>query len=308
MKRILIIGLALLMLAGCTAAPGAEPSAALRQKPPALTVISGENRIEATLGTYSWDWPNPDGTRSGVEADGRHPLDMLDDLSPLDADGPELIVRFETKGTTLDRLFIRGWDPSRAGDPESYEANYFSPAFRIAEGQAVVTLPETASGIFEVHACFTGESQGNGYYAFYVRGIEVPQAEGIPFDAQSVRILWREGLCELPQIQVIRDREELSAALQNEEGYESSADLLDELADSCSDAFFAEQELLLLRLEEGSGSISHEVRAVEQGPEGVTVSVRRQVPEICTADMAAWLLFIRVPRGTAGEALSVEIL
>ena len=314
MKRISILLLALLLTAGCLSKPqsqgeGADQPAP-QDKPPALTVVSGENQTQATLSTYSWSWPNPDGTSTGVEADGLHPLDMMDLLTPLlPEEGQPLTLRFELGTLTLDRLTIRRWDPSSAGDPAQYDSGFTLLPFTQSGNAVTVELPEESSGIFEVHAYFTGESRGDGYYAFCLQGPEASaDGEEIPFESQPVRIVWRENLGEQPQTQIIRTPAELTEALGEEEAYESSADLLDELKASYTEPFFSARELLLLRLEEGSGSISHQVTSVFRAPNGVTVTVQRHVPEICTADMAAWLLFVSLPQGTVSEAEAVTVV
>lgn len=308
MKRIFILLLLLALASGCTSAPqaGAE-GRTWRQKPPALTVISGDNQTEATLGTYSWSWPNADGTRTGVEADGLHPLDMLAYMTPLPLDGARSIeLRFEPGAATLDRLTLRRWDLSCAGDPTKYESDFKTLPFALDGDTVTADLSDGRGGIFEVHAYFTGESRGDGWYGFCLWGEADPQAS-IPFESQPVRVVWREGLGELPEVQVIRSREELLDALEGEEGYESAADLLYERIASCSGSFFDDRALILLRIESGSGSIRFEAEAVERTDEGVTVTVRRTAPEVCTADMAAWLLFIEVP-ADIGDTVTVTIL
>ena len=314
MKRISILLLALLLTAGCLSKNPSQSEGtdrpAPQDTPPELTVSSGENHTRAILSTYSWSWPNPDGTSTGVEADGLHPLDMIDLLTPLPLiEGCPLTLRFELGALTLDRLTIRRWDLSSAGDPTRYESGFTLLSFTQSGNAVTVELPEKSSGIFEVHAYFTGESQGDGYYAFCLQGPETSaEGEQIPFESQTVRIVWRENLGEQPQTQVIRTPADLAKALGEDEAYESSADLLDELKASYTEPFFSAQELLLLRLEEGSGSISLQVTSVFRAPNGVTVTVRRQVPEICTADMAAWLLFVSLPQGTVSASDAVTVV
>jgi len=54
--------------------------------------------------------------------------------------------------------------------------------------------------------------------------------------------------------------------------------------------FFADRSLLLVLLEENSGSIAHEILSVS--PDAVTI--RRVVPEVGTCDMAGWLLVVEL--------------
>ena len=308
MKRILILLPLLALAAGCISNPnaGAE-TPALQKKPPALTVRAGEAQTEATLSTYSWDWPNRDGTRTGVEADGMHPLDMVDYMTPLPLNGARSVeLRFEPGAAALDHLSIRRWDIRCAEDATKYESDFDLPSFTVDGGLVTMDLPDGRGGIFEVHAYFTGDSRGNGWYGFCLQGEADPQAS-IPFESQPVRVVWREGLGELPEAQLIRSREELLDALEGEEGYESAADLLYERIASCSGSFFDDRALILLRIESGSGSIRFEAEAVTENHDGATVTVRRTVPEVCTADMAAWLLFVQVP-ADIGDNVTMTIL
>lgn len=60
-------------------------------------------------------------------------------------------------------------------------------------------------------------------------------------------------------------------------------------------AFFENHYLVLVLLEEPSGSITHTVRDVLKG-DGQTVSIfiDRTVPEVCTDDMAYWHIFVEI--------------
>ncbi|MBR4961450.1 MAG: hypothetical protein IKY52_11180, partial [Clostridia bacterium] len=73
-------------------------------------------------------------------------------------------------------------------------------------------------------------------------------------------------------------------------------------------AYFDGHDLLLILLEEGSGSIRHEVGALTRTEAGWTVDVIRTEPEICTDDMAQWHLMIEVEKDLFGqdERITVE--
>ena len=72
------------------------------------------------------------------------------------------------------------------------------------------------------------------------------------------------------------------------------------------EAFFAEQSLLILYLEEGSGSYRHRVDQVIAEDGTITVTLTTLEPEIFTCDMAYWAILIPIDKGTAG--LPVEIV
>lgn len=73
--------------------------------------------------------------------------------------------------------------------------------------------------------------------------------------------------------------------------------------DRYDDAFFEKNYLLFVLLEEGSGSIRHEVLGVAQAQDGtLSVSIDRIVPEVGTCDMAQWHIILELSRDTAVES------
>ncbi len=72
--------------------------------------------------------------------------------------------------------------------------------------------------------------------------------------------------------------------------------------DQYDEAFFEENYLIFVLLEEGSGSISHEVRSVEQTEDKkIRISIDRKVPEVGTADMAEWHIILELSRDVLVE-------
>jgi len=61
--------------------------------------------------------------------------------------------------------------------------------------------------------------------------------------------------------------------------------------DAC---FFESSYLVLVLLEEGSGSVRHEVAGLEQAGDAITVKIKRNVPEIGTDDMAQWHIILEL--------------
>ena len=77
MKKLLSIILAILMLCSCAQTEeqqgiDLEPYKDFKA-PPEVTVQYGEISVNATKGTYSWQYDNGDGTATAVEADSNHP-------------------------------------------------------------------------------------------------------------------------------------------------------------------------------------------------------------------------------------------
>lgn len=69
-----------------------------------------------------------------------------------------------------------------------------------------------------------------------------------------------------------------------------SRSALDTLRETYQADFFSNRSLLMVALEEGSGSISHELQSVSTD----AVTIRRIVPEAGTCDMVAWLLVVEL--------------
>ena len=64
----------------------------------------------------------------------------------------------------------------------------------------------------------------------------------------------------------------------------------------------------MMVLEEGSGSIRHEVKSVIKNPDGsFAVDIKRDVPEIGTDDMAEWHIFLEIDCGKINPLTKVDI-
>ena len=140
-----------------------------------------------------------------------------------------------------------------------------------------------------------------------------PPPEAYAFEAQYIRT---DGYSEgrnYPYHMVINSKEELQAY------YEANKKLFDlerkekvysdttigflDACDKYDDTYFERQNLVLIVLEEGSGSIRHEITDVrnrwdENGASlGWNITINRIIPEVCTDDMAQWHLFLEVQMG-----------
>lgn len=74
------------------------------------------------------------------------------------------------------------------------------------------------------------------------------------------------------------------------------------------EAFFEESFLLFALLEEGSGSVRHEVKGLERDPAdgSILVVVDRFAPECCTEDMAEWHIILELPKSLAESEFKVD--
>lgn len=78
--------------------------------------------------------------------------------------------------------------------------------------------------------------------------------------------------------------------------------------DSYDGAFFEENYLVFVLLEEGSGSIRHEVRSVSlTSDDQIGISIDRKVPEVGTDDMAQWHIILELSRDVLIEQ-SMDII
>lgn len=68
-------------------------------------------------------------------------------------------------------------------------------------------------------------------------------------------------------------------------------------------AFFEENALIILHIEEGSGSIRHTVEAVEKTDWRLDIKIKRDVPEAGTADMADWFAVIEVKKADIADVI-----
>ena len=125
------------------------------------------------------------------------------------------------------------------------------------------------------------------------------------FEAQYVRTDGYHENVGYPVVTVVSSRAALDAYFEENRGlYELSRG---EHAGSESgfagaikkydDDWFASHQLVIVLLEESSGSIRHEVESVTAG-DSPSIVIRRLVPEIGTCDMAEWHILIELAANT----------
>lgn len=142
---------------------------------------------------------------------------------------------------------------------------------------------------------------------------DIPEPESYAFDAQYIRTDGYSEERSYPYCIVIDYKEELEAYYDaNKEQFDlerkekvyldTTIGFLD-ACDKYDDVYFERQNLVLIVLEEGSGSIRHEITDVrahrdENGAAlGWDITIDRIVPEVGTDDMAQWHLFLEVQMG-----------
>lgn len=149
------------------------------------------------------------------------------------------------------------------------------------------------------------------------------RAETCDFEAQVIRTDGGADGVDYPIVTAISSMEELNAYYER---YKDSYDLerkdtvyadstigfLD-ACDKYNEEFFEKQQLLLVMLEAGSGSIRFIVRSVgiveDEREEKLLISIQKQVPEVGTDDMAQWTCLIELEEGVTVENVeNVKVL
>lgn len=132
----------------------------------------------------------------------------------------------------------------------------------------------------------------------------------VDFVPQYIRTNGYHEDVDYPVVKIIRSVDEMTAYYNaNKDKYnlerrsdpasDSTIGFLD-ACDKYTAEYFEEQILVMVLLEEGSGSIRHNVDNVKYGSDGkLYVSVRRDVPEAGTDDMAEWHILIEPEKDIA---------
>ena len=140
---------------------------------------------------------------------------------------------------------------------------------------------------------------------------DVPMAYA--FEAQYIRTNGYSEDRAYPFHVIINSKEELKAYYKankhlfdlerKEKVYSDTTIGFLDACDKYDDKYFERQNLVLIVLEEGSGSVRHKITEVcphsdENGQlNGWDISVDRIVPEVGTDDMAQWHIFLEVQMG-----------
>lgn len=133
------------------------------------------------------------------------------------------------------------------------------------------------------------------------------EPEAYSFSAQCIRTDgWMEG-AEYPQVIVIDSLKVLQEYYENNREVYSLehrdkvySDTTIGFVDACEkfdEEYFEEHNLVMVLVEEGSGSIRHKVKAVRETSNHWEIVIQREVPEVGTDDMALWHILIEVQMG-----------
>jgi len=133
-----------------------------------------------------------------------------------------------------------------------------------------------------------------------------PFSRDLIFAAQYIRTDGYHEAVEYPIVTVIRSAKQLDdyynankALYDLDSRPDPGADYTIGFLDACKrydNAFFREQALVLVLLEEGSGSTRHKVESAKLTKEQLDIHITTIQPEIGTCDMAQWHIFIELPQ------------
>lgn len=220
---------------------------------------------------------------------------------------------------TIERKEKEEWVDCQIADP------YFIEIAYILEPNSTQMHSYTISQFFDVSKAGTyrilvdcslpvgdKESQSVQTWAVFTLTETKVEDEEAMTKADPVQYIRTDGGAEgteFPDVKVIRSREELEKYYRdNRENFDLerrenvSSDFTIGFLDACDrydDAFFAENTLVMILLEEPSGSIRHQVtkQYVSSLSRQYLVYIDKQEPEVGTCDMAYWHILVPV-KGT----------
>jgi hypothetical protein len=143
-----------------------------------------------------------------------------------------------------------------------------------------------------------------------------PGVMEIPFAAQYIRTDGYVSGKKYPVTTVIRSVSELEEYYDaNRDTYNlgdkdsirsesSERNVFADAAQKYDGAYFESNALILILLEEPSGSIRHNVSSVTDG-NGLDITIERLLPEEGTCDMAEWHIFVEIAKDKASDNVTV---
>lgn len=140
----------------------------------------------------------------------------------------------------------------------------------------------------------------------------ISRYSGVPAETEPAEIVYEavysrtDGYIEkktYPYITVLNTRTELEQYTAEHEGqynfYETSySDGFYDIVTAYDAVFFADNSLIMILLEEGSGSVRHEVADITCEDGKTKISINRILPEEQTDDMAEWHVLVELPKSS----------
>lgn len=311
MKRLCGIIIAALLLTGCGSGQtsGGEPhgnefyagtgpaeiplaseggnSDGVAAEPPSLYMSvssdSGEREVKLIKNGYSWKYAGIFGRETMIMADS--PAPWQTELLPSEISAADSVRVKLPEGAVITEAY----NYSTNGDQQAVE---FLPTGELS-------LPaEPLGAVYSVSVEFP---QGRCGYVFAAENAERGAAELTEYPCTIDRLYTGSGaFCAFPE--VIASGEALAAFIGGLD--DGDGVLTKKYAEKFPESYFDDGALLVVRFEEGSGSITYSFCGIDGDDNAV---FERSVPEIGTCDMAYYLVFIEIPQDMAGRSFGVAV-
>ncbi len=122
-----------------------------------------------------------------------------------------------------------------------------------------------------------------------------PESGSASFTVNCVRFYREYTPDQQPTADIADSRGSLDGILDSvKTGYSPNAVRADDFA-AYTDEWFATHRLIVVCVQENSGSIGHDVRKVDYTQSGAAVTIKRTCPQVQTCDIANWLICVELP-------------
>ena len=128
-----------------------------------------------------------------------------------------------------------------------------------------------------------------------VQPTRTPDSDSAAFTYRDLRYYDRYEENFAPTASVADSRKSLDDMLRAFRGGESQSALREEDFFAYTDEWFGTHRLIVVKVQESSGSIGHDVRKVAYTDSGASVTIRRTYPAVQTCDIAQRLILIELP-------------
>lgn len=144
-----------MLLTGCG---GRGQEEEVLKQPPVLSLMADQQVLEVAVGTYSWNYDNGDGTSTGIEACGVHPLDETVLWPVLNLVGETVQMEF---AVAPDEIAVCCWNETVFGDTSA-------PSEEISVKGNRFQLRDTAAA-YQITATWKNSERygGTANYVFY---------------------------------------------------------------------------------------------------------------------------------------------
>ena len=151
-----------------------------------------------------------------------------------------------------------------------------------------------------------GYEQLSSNYLANINSLKIENSK-LDFTAQYIRTYGYNENVKFPVITLITSTTDLNKYYNGNKdkydlehkkaAYSDTPIIFLDACDRYNDEFFKEKDLIIVLIEETSGSIRHEIKSIEgNADKKYEVTINRMMPEVGTCDMAQWHLLIEIPK------------